>query len=203
MILVIWLLLGVGLPVVLLTYVFYMRGKSDINYAYENEKQQDSLDYDGTFPKWVNRLGLNADIIWIIVYTAISFTCYAIFVEKAYIAHDLSYFVWPPLVVALQIGIAARLARIFIPEPWGRYGFHLLNGVAVAYFVYIMLGRVTHIDNTFAYYFYGGSAVSANRMTAVLSKIAANREYFVLGIGAITVYMSIPFLHEIGGRLNR
>ncbi len=53
------------------------------------------------------------------------------------------------------------------------------------------------------YYFYGGNAVGASRMTAVLSKIASNRVYFILGIGAITVYKATPFLHEIGGRLRR
>ncbi len=203
MTLILWLLFGVGLPVVLLTYIYYMRGKSDIGAAYEDDEERVGLGEDGKYSIWVNRPGVSADLIWVIVYTAISATIYAIIVMKAYPAHDLSYFVWPPLVVALQIGIGARIARIFMPMPWHKYVFYLLNGVAVAYFAFIMLGRVAHIDNTLTYYFYGGIAGGASRMTAVLSKIASNRVYFILGIGAITVYKAAPFLHEIGGRLRR
>jgi len=198
--LVLWLLGGVGIPVVLLTYLYYVRGKSALDYDEFDEFSDTGA--GGLFERWTHRRGLNADLIWIIGYTVVSVTLYAIFVEQGYPAYDWSDFVWPLAVATLQIAIGARVARIFLPGPWNRYGFRLLNGAAVAYFLYYLLGG-SFLNNTFTHYFYGGSAVRASSMTSIMSKVAENRQYFVLGAAAVTVYMSTPFLHETGGRLRK
>jgi len=197
------LLFGVGLPVVLLTYLYYTRGKTVGAPSYDDSDEDEDFSADGLLAAWVNRPGLNADLIWIIAYTVISFTLYAIFVRQDYITPSLAYFVWPPLVVALQIAIAAMVARIFVPRPWNKYGFYLLNGAAAAYFVYAILGRISDVNNTFIEWFYDGITGNARGMISVLTKIAENRLYFVMGIGAITVYMALPFLHEMGSKLRK
>ena len=202
MTLIIWLLFGVGAPVMLLTYIYYVRGKSNTSFGSDDYDDAANISASGLFSGWTNRPGIKADLIWIIALTVVSFTFYSIFVRQNYTSYDLSYFVWP-LVVALQTAIAARIAKIFIPRPWNRYGFHLLNGVAAAYFIYSLLGKGDDINATFIHYFYGGSAVRAREMTTVLSKIAANRQYFALAIGAITVYLSVPHLHEVSSRLRK
>jgi hypothetical protein len=199
-ILILWLLGGVGIPVVLLTYLYYMRGKSDLDYDEIDEFSE--IEEGGLFERWTRRPGLNADLLWIIGYTVVSFTLYALFVRQGYLAYDWSYFAWQITGVALQIAIGARVARIFMPRPWNRYGFRLLNGAAVAYFLYFLLGG-SFLNDTFTHYFYGGSPGRASSMTSILSKVAENRQYFVLGAAAVTVYMSTPFLHETGGRLSK
>ena len=77
--LIIWLLFGVGLPVVLLTYLYYTRGKTFGGAPYDDSDEDEDFSVDGLLAGWANRPGLNSDLIWIIAYTVVSFTFYAIF----------------------------------------------------------------------------------------------------------------------------
>jgi len=197
---IIWLLFGVGLPVVMLTYLYYMRSK----VVAVAPSQQSVITAPGGFlTDWTRRDGAISDLVWIIVYTLISSISYSIFSRLNYFNYDLSYFVWPPLVVALQIGIAALVVRVFTPVPWNRYAFHLLNGAAITYFVYAMLGKNEQIADTLAYYFGGGSTSSISVMRTIMESIAKNRLHFTLGIGAITVYKALPFIHEISSKWSK
>jgi hypothetical protein len=203
--LIIWLLFGVGIPVVLLTYLFYLRGRIVAVAPSEQSGETTVTANGGLLPGWASRDGVNSDLIWIIAYTVISSIFYALLVQSYDgSTHDLSYFVWPPLVVSLQIAIAGRFARIFVPRPWNKYAYHLLNGAAVTYFVYAMLGQAEGIKDSLTYFFFSrGNSSADNTMRFVVDGIAQKRLYFALGIGAITVYRAVPFLHEIGSSLSR
>ena len=158
-----WLLFGIGLPVDLLAYIYYMRSKAVAVAPAEQSQQPVAAEPEGFFAAWSRRDGAISDLVWIMAYTLISSAAYSILSRPGYFNVNLSY-IWPPLVVALQIGIAARLVRIFTPTPWNRYGFHLLNGAAIIYFVYIILGRHEDISGTLSHYFGGGSSYSASSM---------------------------------------
>lgn len=202
MTLIIWLLFGVGLPVVLLTYLYYMRSKVVVIVPAQTPQESLADGSDGILANWARREGVNADLIWVIAYTVISVVVYALLWERNLFDTNLSYVTWP-LVIALQIGIAARLSRVFVPIPWNRYGFHLLNGTAIVYLVYVILGNPEDIAYILSDWFGGGSASTASAILENTENIARSRLYITLAILAITIYKALPFIHEENGRWNK
>jgi hypothetical protein len=191
--LIIWLLFGIGIPLALYTYMQSLRGNDAV----------DSLEAQagGKPTGWSQRESTGADLIRIMVYTILSVVVYAIFWRQNYFP-ELRYMTLP-LVASLQVVIVARLSHIFVPKPLDAYCYRLFTGTAVGVFVYIMLGRSAQMEVMVSYYLGSGGAASIADMLEFLRSIVANRVYIVLGIAAVTIYKSVPLIHEVGAGIYR
>lgn len=202
---ILWVLAGIGFPVLLLIYAQYLRSKTSVTVEGVQSIESRSLD-QGILVNWASRKGLNTNIIWIIVYTVLSIAAYSVLCFHDYFSTDFSYLALP-IIVPLQILIAGRLARMFLPVSLNKYHYHLVNiaviGTSISLFVFLLFNRSPQFIDNFTYYLSESSPSTLQTTHNIINEIAGTRLYLFLLTITIVAYKALPFNYITSSKLRR